>query len=146
MLAIVLCLLQRLRRSARPAVLLPWPQISVLLAIVSPVVSHIKNDLRAIHQYMEEQLSEENPWLVGTKIGLADFNGTTSTCNTIVHVLILPAFFGMDVAISREYGWSAELAKSQYPKFATWFERMKGRESYKRALKKGGPYDLVEFS
>lgn len=74
---------------------------------------------------MEDALSDEKKWLAGEKIELAKVN----------------ASFAMDMAVKR--GW---FVGEMFPRLKGWYERVVGREGYRRALEKGGPYDLVKFT
>lgn len=92
--------------------------------LAKPVVNHFVKDQNAVFQLMEDALSEELPWFAGKKIGIADFCAT----------------FPMDMAGQRGY-----FKKEKYPKLAEWHQRVHDRPAYKRALEKGGAYDLVRF-
>lgn len=74
---------------------------------------------------MEDALSDAKPWFSGKRHGLADFN----------------MIFAMDVASQRGY-----FVGERYPKVQGWLGRVHGLEGYKRALEKGGRYDLVGFT
>ena len=93
--------------------------------MVSPLVNHFTNDLKDIYQYMEDNLSERKPWLAGEKFGLSD----------------LVAIFGFDIAAQRKFGWDTK----KYPRLAKWHQNVMERDSYQKALQKGGPYNLVTF-
>jgi glutathione S-transferase len=93
--------------------------------LVRPIVNHFLGDLRDIYQVMEEALSEAKLWFAGSKMGLADFDMS----------------FGMDMASARGY-----FDGKKYPKVKTWLEKIHAREAYKKALEKGGGYDLVKFT
>ncbi|KAF2490438.1 putative glutathione S-transferase [Lophium mytilinum] len=73
---------------------------------------------------MEDVLTDERPWFAGPKLGLSDIN------------LVWP----IDVASQR--GW---FDAKQFPKVAAWHQRIHERPAYKRALEKGGSYDLITF-
>lgn len=49
--------------------------------------------------------------------------------------------FAMDVAAQRGY-----FDGTKYPRVKEWLGRVHGLEGYKRALEKGGRYDLVGFT
>jgi glutathione S-transferase len=95
------------------------------LLIVLPIRNDFMNDLTVIYQLLEDVLSEGQPWFLGKKLGLADFN----------------MIFPMVEAIGRGY---TQLEK--YPKLAKWHDTLINRSAYKRALEKGGPYDLATFA
>ncbi|KAH8773916.1 hypothetical protein F5882DRAFT_381226 [Hyaloscypha sp. PMI_1271] len=107
------------------AMMLPFGFRQLVGLLARPVVGHFVSDQRGVYQLMEEALSEELPWFAGKKIGIADF------CFS----------FPMDMAAQRGY-FEAE----KYPKVAEWHQRIHDRPAYKRALEKGGPYDLVKFT
>jgi glutathione S-transferase len=88
------------------------------------VASLNKKELDGPFQLMENALSEEEPWFTGQKIGLADF------------LLSFP----MDISEQRKY-----FDGKKYPKLAGWLQRVHERAAYKRALEKGGSYDLATF-
>ena len=93
--------------------------------MVLHVHNHFMNDLTVIYQLLEDALSEERPWSSGKKLGLAD----------------LTMIFPMDRATG---GGCIQLEK--YPKLAKWHDTVINRPAYKRALEKGGPYDLATFA
>lgn len=105
--------------------MLVFPLRQLTLLMVLPIRNHFMNDLSIIYQLLEDALSEERPWFSGKKVGLADFN----------------MIFPMDEAIGRGY---VQLKK--YPKLAKWHDTVISRPAYKRALEKGGPYDLATFA
>ncbi|KAF2179049.1 hypothetical protein K469DRAFT_717563 [Zopfia rhizophila CBS 207.26] len=90
--------------------------------MVKPIVSFWMNDLQPVYQLMEDALSDEKPWFAGEKIGLADFNMT----------------WPMDVASTRDY-----FDARKYPKVMKWHMTVKERPAYRKALQKGGSYDLA---
>ncbi|CZR63279.1 uncharacterized protein PAC_13176 [Phialocephala subalpina] len=104
---------------------LPFGLRHLILLLVKPVVNHFLDDLRDIYQVMEDSLDEERPWFSGEKIGLADFNMS----------------FAMDMAVQRGY-----FDPKRYPKVGKWYESILERPAYKRALEKGGEYDLTVFA
>lgn len=104
---------------------LPFPFRQLLSLLVRPVVNHFLGDQRDVYQFLEDGLSEERPWFAGKKIGLADFNMS----------------FGIDIARQRGY-----FVPDKYPKVAKWHDAITSRPAKKRALEKGGPYDLVNFT
>lgn len=87
-----------------------------------PIISHFKGDLRDIYQYMEDNLSDDKPWLSGATLGLADLN----------------SIFPMDIVTQGGYA----MDPARYPKLAKWHKALQERDGYKRALMKGGTYDL----
>jgi glutathione S-transferase len=104
---------------------LPFGIRQLVGLMVRPIVNHFLGDLRDIFQIMEEELSEGKPWFAGSRMGLADFNMS----------------FGMDMASARGY-----FDGEKYRKVQTWLEKIHAREAYKKALEKGGGYDLVNFT
>lgn len=90
--------------------------------LFSPLFRIFGNDFNVMYQYMEDNLSESRPWLSGEKFGLADLN----------------AIFPMDIVVQKNFSWDA----AKYPKVAQWHGAVKGRDAYKKALEKGGTYDL----
>jgi glutathione S-transferase len=102
-----------------------FPLRQLTLLMVLPIRNHFMNDLTVIYQLLEDALSEERPWFSGKKLGLADFN----------------MIFPMDEAIGRGY-----IQLEKYPKLAKWHDTVINRPAYKRALEKGGPYDLATFA
>lgn len=90
-----------------------------------PFKNHFLNDIKLYYQYMEDALSDEKPWFGGKKRGLADFN----------------MIFGMDMASQRGY-----FDGKKYPKVQGWLDRIHALPAYKRALEKGGKYNLKSFS
>lgn len=74
---------------------------------------------------MENALDEERPWFSGERIGLADFNMS----------------FAMDMAVQRGY-----FDGERWPKVKRWHGSVVERPAYKRALEKGGVYDLAKFA
>ena len=102
-----------------------FPLRQLTLLMVLPIRNHFMNDLTVSYQLLEDALSEERPWLSGKKIGLADFN----------------MIFPMDVAVGRGY-----IQLNKYPKLAKWHDTVIDRPAYRRALEKGGIYDLATFA
>ncbi|EON65068.1 hypothetical protein W97_04303 [Coniosporium apollinis CBS 100218] len=102
-----------------------FPLRQLTLLMVMPIRNHFTNDLRVIYQILEDALSEERPWFSGKKLGLADFN----------------MVFPMDMAIGRGY-----IELENYPKLAKWHYTVINRPAYRRALEKGGPYNLSTFA
>ena len=102
-----------------------FPLRQLTLLMVLPVRYHFMNDLAVIYQIMEDALSEERPWFSGKELGLADFNMS----------------FPMDMATARGY-----IQLEKYPKLAKWHDTVTNRPAYKRALEKGGLYDLATFA
>ena len=103
---------------------LPFGLRQLVGLMVKPVVSHWMGDLRPIFQLMDDTLSEERPWFSGKKMGLADLNMS----------------WGMDLACARGY-----FEKQKYPKVAKWYQTITQLPAYKRALEKGGTYDVRHF-
>jgi len=103
---------------------LPWGLRHVVSAMIRPVVNYWKADIRPVMELLEETLTEERPWFSGAKLGLADIN------------MVWP----IDVAWQRDY-----FDKEKYPKVAKWFTTIRSRPAWKRALEKGGSYNLVTF-
>ncbi|KAL1969893.1 hypothetical protein VTN77DRAFT_7402 [Rasamsonia byssochlamydoides] len=101
-----------------------WLIRPLMWAIFGPIARLFEKDLAAPFALMETALSTEKPWFAGSKLGLADF------------CLSWP----IDVASQRGY-----FRPERYPKVAEWLERVHGREAYRRAIAKGGSYDLVTF-
>ena len=101
----------------------PLRQLTVLMVL--PIRNNFMNDLTVIYQLLEDALSEERPWFSGKKLGLADFN----------------MIFPMDEAIGRGY-----IQLEKYPKLTKWHDTVINRPAYKRALEKGGLYDLATFA
>lgn len=89
-----------------------------------PFKWHMLSDLKLYYQYMEDALSDEKPWFTGTSHGLADFN----------------MIFPMDMASQRSY-----FDGKQFPKVQGWLDRIHALPAYKRALEKGGKYNLSSF-
>jgi glutathione S-transferase len=105
--------------------LLPFGLRHFILLLAKLIVKHFLNDQRDIYQVMENALSEELPWFSGPKMGFADLNMS----------------FAMDMAVQRGY-----FERKKYPKVAKWYASITERPAYKRALEKGGAYDLVVFA
>ena len=102
-----------------------FPLRQLTLLMVLPIRNHFMNDLTIIYQMLEDALSDERPWFSGKKVGLADFN----------------IVFPMDMAVARGY-----VQLNKYPMLAKWHDRVINRPAYKRALEKGGVYDLATFA
>ena len=103
---------------------LPFPFRQLVRLMVTPIVNFFITDMQAPYQLMEDALSENQAWFAGGKLGLADFNVS----------------WGMDQATAREY-----FDEKKFPKLAQWHRSITSRPAYKRALEKGGSYDLVRF-
>jgi glutathione S-transferase len=102
-----------------------FPLRQLTLTMVLPIRYHVMNDLFVVFKILEDALSEERPWFSGQKLGLADLN----------------MIFPMDEAIG------ANVTKfEKYPKLAKWHDTVINRPAYKRALEKGGIYDLSNFA
>lgn len=95
----------------------------VTWSIFYPFTWMFKKDLDAPLSVMEEALAEKE-WFSGEKMGIAD----------------LCMMWPMDVAERR--GW---LKGRQSPRVTGWLARVRGRESYKRAVGKSGGYDVMRF-
>ncbi|KAH6698969.1 putative glutathione S-transferase [Leptodontidium sp. MPI-SDFR-AT-0119] len=104
---------------------LPFGIRHLVLLLISPVVKHFVKDQEALYGVMEGALSEEKKWFSGEQMGLADFG----VC------------FPLDMAVTRGY-----FDKRKFPKVMGWYERVMGREAYKRALEKGGVYNVKTFA
>ena len=102
-----------------------FPLRQLTLLMVLPIRNHFMNDLTIVYQMLEDALSEERPWFSGKKVGLADFN----------------MIFPMDMAVARGY-----IQLHKYPKLAKWHDTVINRAAYKRALEKGGVYELATFA
>lgn len=102
-----------------------FPLRQLTLLMVLPIRNHFMKDLTVSYQLLEDALSEERPWFSGKKIGLADFN----------------MIFPIDMAVGRGY-----IQFNKYSKLAKWHDTVINRAAYKRALEKGGPYDLATFA
>ena len=102
-----------------------FPLRQLTLLMVLPIRNHFMNDLTVGYQLLEDALSEERPWFSGKKVGLADFN----------------MIFPIDMAVGRGY-----IQLTKYPKLAEWHDIVINRPAYRRALEKGGPYDLATFA
>lgn len=85
-----------------------------------PVAKHFKNDLARFIQPMEDAL-QDYEWFGGRKMGLSD----------------IMMIWGMDMAMARDY-----IDKNSYPRITNWHQQIVDRPAYKRALAKGGKYDL----
>ena len=105
--------------------MLPFGLRHAVLLMVSPIVSYWKRDMQPVFELMEESLSEQKPWFSGEKLGLADFD--MSWC--------------MDMSSARGY-----YDEKKFPKLKAWLEMVHARPAYKRAIGRGGNYDLVKFS
>lgn len=95
-------------------------------ALSSTVVHKILEELSEPFKLMEATLSaqEGEAWFAGPNCGIADFNMS----------------WPMDMMSQRGYFDAAK-----YPALAAWLKRVHARPAYKRALEKGGDYDLVTF-
>jgi glutathione S-transferase len=102
-----------------------FPLRQLTLTMVLPIRYHFTNDLAAVYQVLEDALSEDRPWFSGKKLGLADLN----------------MIFPMDEAIGSDL-----INFEKYPKLAKWHDTVINRPAYKRALEKGGVYDLSNFT
>ena len=102
-----------------------FPLRQLTLLMVLPIRNHFMKDLLVSYRLLEDALTEERPWFSGRKVGLADFN----------------MIFPIDMAVGRGY-----IQLNNYPKLARWHDSVINRPAYKRALEKGGPYDLATFA
>jgi glutathione S-transferase len=98
----------------------------LMYAIFNPIARIIERDLSVYFDLMETTLAADTskPWFAGRQLGLADFNIS----------------WAMDLASQRGY-----FPTEQYPHLAAWVKRVHDREAYRRALEKGGSYDLVKL-
>ncbi|KAL0481398.1 glutathione S-transferase [Acrasis kona] len=101
----------------------PWYVKPLMNGIFNNITPMFKKDLDKPFQLMEEALSKQ-PYFGGDNIGLSDFSMS----------------WPMDWADQRKY-----IDFSLYPNIKKWYDSIRDRESYKVALEKGGPYDLVFF-
>ncbi|KAF2728685.1 glutathione S-transferase [Polyplosphaeria fusca] len=102
----------------------PWPFSWFLPGLFKPVTNFFKTDILDAFRLMEDALSDEKPWFAGKRIGLSDFNMQ----------------FSMEMARQRGY-----FRPEKFPKIKDWFERIRGRDAYKKAMEKGAGFDLVTF-
>lgn len=105
--------------------MLPWGLRHLVQAMFSPILNHFFQDLNDIYKYLEDNLSDQQPWLSGEHLGIAD----------------LLAIFHMTAAVQRGFGWDA----SKYTKLAKWYDAIVARPAYQAALKKGGTFNLATF-
>ncbi|KAL6245504.1 hypothetical protein RBB50_007503 [Rhinocladiella similis] len=113
--------------SELPSTLYPWGLRHVAGLFSWPFRRHFMNDINLFFQYMEDALSEGDgakPWFGGATRGLSDFL----------------TIFPMDMASQRGYFDGAK-----YPKVQDWLDRVHALPAYKRALDKGGKYNLKTF-
>lgn len=94
--------------------------------ISSTAVPKVVDELVEPFKLMEATLSGRDGavWFAGPCCGIADFNMS----------------WPMDLASQRGYFDAAK-----YPAIAAWLNRVHERPAYKRALEKGGDYDLITF-
>jgi len=102
----------------------PWLARPLMSVISKSAVVQISGELKRPYELMEAALSESTPWFAGKKLGMADFNMS----------------WPMDLASQRGYFDGAK-----YPKIKAWLDRVHARPAYKRALQKGGGYNLAAF-
>lgn len=91
--------------------------------IFSPFVRLFRKDLDGPYSVMEDAL-ESKEWFAGRKMGIADF------C----------LIWSMDMV--DQHAW---FDWGKYPKVKAWMEKIRGREAYKKAIKKSGGYNLTTF-
>jgi glutathione S-transferase len=103
---------------------MPWFVRPLVRAFCNGVANVYKEMLVRPFKLMEDALSEERPWFAGERLGQAD----------------LLMSWPMDMAFQRGY-----FDVSLYPKVAEWLKRVHERPAYKRALEKGGSYNLITF-
>jgi glutathione S-transferase len=106
----------RLPRQPMPFVVRP-----VVRAVSERVLkSFVDPQLRAHRDFMEAELGK-SPWFAGKAFTAADIQMSFA-------VEASAARGGLD---------------QRYPKLADWLERIHARPAYRRALEKGGPYELM---
>lgn len=106
--------------------MLPWGLSFLVRGLFSPLVNHFLSDLSDIYKHLEDNLSDQQPWLSGERFGITD----------------ILALFPMTCAIQRHFAWDS----SEYPRLAKWYDAITSRPSYQAALARGGPFDLVNFA
>lgn len=99
----------------------------LLAPLMRAIVGKIKGEIVPMWDLMEKALSGK-PWFAGSKIGVADFSMS----------------WPMDLCTHR--GWFGAEEAKKYPNVKGWVERVHEREAYKKALEKGGVYDLKGFT
>lgn len=104
--------------------MLPWGFRHALGALVSPIVGWWVAEQQPMFKLMEGILTEESPWFSGPMMGLADFN----------------MMWPMDMAYRRHY-----FKPEECPKVNDWYQRIVNMPAYKRAIEKGGVYNLETF-
>ncbi|EPS39618.1 hypothetical protein H072_6581 [Dactylellina haptotyla CBS 200.50] len=102
----------------------PWPFKPLIMAIFYPIVNIMKRHLEEPLQFLEDSLSEAQPWFSGPKLGLADF-----------HMI-----FTFDTCVARGYFDAAK-----YPKLARWYDNISKMPTYQAAVRKMGSYDMKTF-
>jgi glutathione S-transferase len=103
---------------------MPWFVRPLVWVFCNAIANVYKEMLVRPFRLMEDALSEERPWFAGERLGQAD----------------LLMSWPMDMAFQRGY-----FDASLYPKVAEWQKRVHERPAYKRALDKGGSYNLITF-
>lgn len=99
----------------------PWPIKPIAWAITAQVRSgYVGPTLEANLAHMEETLSRQ-PWFAGAEMTGADIQMS----------------FPIEAAASR-----AGLGE-KYPHLQAYLERIQARPAYRKALERGGPYDLM---
>lgn len=110
--------------SELPSTVYPWGLGHLAGIFNYPFSRYFRKDLGGLFRYMEDGLGETNPWFGGASRGLSDFL----------------TIFPMDMADQRGY-----FDGSKYPRLQTWLDRIRSLPAYKRALEKGGKYNLKTF-
>ena len=98
----------------------------ILGLLTGAIVKKLKAEIVPFWGLMEKAL-EEKEWFAGEKIGVADFAMS----------------WPMDLSTQR--GWFGVEEEKKFPRIKGWVDRVHSREAYKRALEKGGVYDLKNF-
>lgn len=103
----------------------PWYLRPFTLPFAYPLLKLFMKDLAPVLQVLEDVLADgRGEWLSGKRMGVAD----------------LLVIWSMDLVCQR--GW---LEKGRYVRLEGWMGRVRGREAYRRAVERGGGYDLKRF-
>ena len=94
--------------------------------VMRGIVGKLKVELVPFWELMERALQEKE-WFAGERLGVADFSMS----------------WQMDLSTQR--GWFGDEEERKYPRIKGWVDRVHEREAYKKALEKGGVYDLKTF-
>jgi len=94
--------------------------------MIGGIVGKLKGEVVPLWELMERALQEKE-WFAGGKMGVADFSMS----------------WPMDVSTQR--GWFGGEEARKYPKIKAWVDRVHERPAYKKALERGGIYDLKTF-